>query len=78
MQRNYQKSILENDKIRLELNCDDKLIRDEVNALNKKSNKLPSYCFTEKQAKEIAKRCIFKCKIETDGQIYIITKIGRK
>ena len=61
-----------------EQNCCDKLVRDEVTILNRKNSKLPAYAFTKEQAEEIIKRCKYRCKIETDGDIYVITKIGGK
>lgn len=59
----------------MELNCNDKLIRDEVKHLNNKNKRLPAYCFSKEQAEEIVKRCKYRCKVETDGEIYIITKV---
>lgn len=62
-------------KPNMELNCNDKLIRDEVKVLNKKNSSLSAYCFSEEQAKEIMRRCKYRCKVETDGEIYVITKV---
>lgn len=62
-------------KSNLELNCNDKLIRDEVKILNKKTSSLSAYCFSEEQAKEIVRRCKYRCNVETDGKIYVITKV---
>lgn len=76
MQGKGQKKFMVVRNVSNEQNCCDKLVRDEVTVLNRKDSKLPAYAFTKEQAEEIVKRCKFKVKIETDGEVYVITKIG--
>ena len=62
----------------LELNDNDRLIRDEVKLLNNKNNKLPAYAFTKQQCDEIIKRCNFKTKVHNEDGVYVIERVGKK
>ena len=62
----------------MELNNEDKLIRDEVAMLNNKKNTLPAYAFKKEHAEAIKKRCKYKTKINEENGVFVITKIGNK